>query len=143
MCVVDLDTVMPGLCAYDFGDAIRFGANTAAEDEADLDKVHFSLPMFRAYCEGYLEKTGGLLTAAEVRSLPLGAWMMTYEVGIRFLTDYLDGDCYFHTDYPEHNLVRARNQFALLADMERQEQAMQAVVDDCLKGQSRKKEEQQ
>lgn len=143
MCVVDLDTVMPGLCAYDFGDAIRFGANTAAEDEVELDRVHFSLPMFRAYCEGYLEKTGGLLTEAEVRSLPLGAWMMTYEVGIRFLTDYLDGDCYFHTDYPEHNLVRARNQFALLKDMERQEQAMQAVVDDCLKGQSRKKEEQQ
>lgn len=143
MCVVDLDTVMPGLCAYDFGDAIRFGANTAAEDEAELDRVHFSLPMFRAYCEGYLEKTGGLLTAAEVRSLPLGAWMMTYEVGIRFLTDYLDGDCYFHIDYPEHNLVRARNQFALLRDMERQEQAMQDVVDDCLKGQSRKKEDQQ
>ena len=81
--------------------------------------------------------------AAEVRSLPLGAWMMTYEVGIRFLTDYLDGDCYFHIDYPEHNLVRARNQFALLRDMERQEQAMQDVVDDCLKGQSRKKEDQQ
>ncbi|MGN0779777.1 MAG: phosphotransferase enzyme family protein [Aristaeellaceae bacterium] len=142
MCVVDLDTVMPGLCAYDFGDAIRFGANTALEDEADLSKVHFSMPMFRAYSEGYLEQAGDLLTQAEVRSLPMGAWTMTYEVGIRFLTDYLDGDHYFHTTYPEHNLVRARNQFALLADMERQEQAMQAIMEDYLKGKSHHKEEQ-
>lgn len=133
MCVVDLDTVMPGLCAYDFGDAIRFGANTAAEDEADASKIHFSLSMFRAYCEGYLGEVGGMLTQEEIRTLPLGAWMMTYEVGIRFLTDYLNGDVYFHVAYPEHNLVRARNQFTLLADMERQEDDMQAVVAQWLK----------
>lgn len=128
LCVIDLDTVMPGLCAYDFGDAIRFGANTAAEDEQDLSKVHFSLPMFRAYCEGYLGEAGHMLTKAEVASLPVGAWMMTYECGSRFLTDYLNGDVYFHTAYPEHNLVRARNQFALLEDMEKQEAAMMDCV---------------
>ncbi len=128
MCVVDLDTVMPGLCAYDFGDAIRFGANTAKEDEAELSLVRFSLPMYRAYSEGYLGAVGGLLTEAEVRSLPLGAWMMTYECGVRFLTDYLDGDHYFGIAYPEHNLVRARNQFALLKDMERHADKMDEVM---------------
>ena len=128
LCVIDLDTVMPGLCAYDFGDAIRFGANTAVEDEADLSKVHFSMDMFRAWTEGYLAEAGDALCAEEIRTLPLGAWMMTYEVGIRFLTDYLEGDVYFHTAYPEHNIVRARNQFALLADMERHEEEMNAFV---------------
>ena len=124
LCVVDLDTVMPGLTAYDFGDAIRFGANTAVEDEADLSRVRFSLPMYRAWCEGFLGACGSMLTPAELRSLPEGAWMMTFEVGLRFLTDYLDGDIYFHTAYPEHNLVRARCQFALLADMEHHEADM-------------------
>ena len=133
LCVIDLDTVMPGLCAYDFGDAIRFGANTAVEDEADLSKIHFSMPMFKAWTEGYLGAAGNALCAEEIRTLPLGAWMMTYEVGIRFLTDYLEGDVYFHTAYPEHNLVRARNQFALLHDMERQEEAMNAFVCQWIK----------
>lgn len=132
LCVVDLDTVMPGLVAYDFGDAIRFGANTAAEDESDLSKVRFSMDMYKGYSEGYLGSAGDLLTPAEIRSLPLGAWMMTYEVGIRFLTDYLDGDVYFHTAYPEHNLVRARNQFALLKDMEQQEPEMLAFVEQWI-----------
>ncbi len=140
VCVIDLDTVMPGLCAYDFGDAIRFGANTAEEDEADVSKIHFSLPMFRAYAEGYLKEAGSALSEAEVRSLPLGAWMMTYEVGIRFLTDYLNGDVYFHVAYPEHNLVRARNQFALLADMEKNEEAMDEVVASVVEGNQRMKE---
>lgn len=133
LCVVDLDTVMPGLCAYDFGDAIRFGANTAAEDEQDRSKIHFSLTMFRAYAEGYLGEAGGMLTPAEIESLPLGAWMMTYECGMRFLTDYLNGDTYFHTAYPQHNLVRARDQFALLADMEKQEEAMHSIVREYIK----------
>ena len=133
LCVIDLDTVMPGLCAYDFGDAIRFGANTALEDEADLTKVHFSLDMYRAWTEGYLGEAGDALTAEEIRSLPLGAWMMTYEVGVRFLTDYLEGDVYFHTAYPEHNLVRARNQFALLKDMERCEAEMLAFAQRWIK----------
>ena len=140
VCVIDLDTVMPGLCAYDFGDAIRFGANTAEEDEADVSKIHFSLPMFKAYAEGYLKEAGSALSEAEVRSLPLGAWMMTYEVGIRFLTDYLNGDVYFHVAYPEHNLVRARNQFALLADMEKNKEAMDEAVASVMEGNRRMKE---
>lgn len=131
LCVIDLDTVMPGLAAYDFGDAIRFGANTAAEDEADLSKVHFNLPMFRAYAEGYLAEAGAMLSPCEVDSLAAGAWMMTYECGFRFLADFLDGDVYFHTAYPEHNLVRARCQFALLAEMEQNEQAMLDVLREC------------
>ncbi|MBE5803807.1 MAG: aminoglycoside phosphotransferase family protein [Clostridiales bacterium] len=133
LCVIDLDTVMPGLCAYDFGDSIRSGANTAAEDEADLSRVHFSLPMFRAYAEGYLGETGDMLTGAEIDSLPLGAWMMTYECGMRFLMDYLNGDTYYHTTYPTHNLTRARNQFALLVEMERQEAAMLEIVRNAIK----------
>ena len=128
LCVIDLDTVMPGLCAYDFGDAIRFGANTALEDEQDLTKVHFSLPMFRAFSEGFLAEAGRALTPAEIRTLPLGAWMMTFECGIRFLTDYLNGDVYFKVAYPEHNLVRARNQFALLRDMEAHASDMDAIM---------------
>ncbi len=128
LCVIDLDTVMPGLSAYDFGDALRFGANTAVEDETDLDKIHFSMPMYRAWCEGYMSQAGETMDEKEIMSLPLGAWMMTYEVGIRFLTDYLDGDHYFHIKHPEHNIERARNQFALLADMEKYEDEMNAFI---------------
>lgn len=128
LCVIDLDTVMPGLSAYDFGDALRFGANTAVEDETDLTKVHFSMPMYRAWCEGYMASAGEAMGADEIMSLPLGAWMMTYEVGIRFLTDYLDGDKYFHVKHPEHNIERCRNQFALLADMESHEDEMNAFI---------------
>lgn len=134
LCVIDLDTVMPGLCAYDFGDAIRFGANTASEDEAELNKVRFSLPMYKAYLSGYVSAADGMLTAAELTSLPVGAWMMTYECGTRFLTDFLNGDIYFHTAYPTHNLVRARNQFALLRDMERQADDMRACGETLTEG---------
>ena len=118
VCVIDLDTVMPGLCAYDFGDAIRYGANTAAEDEKDLDKVHLSMPLYRAYAEGYLSEVRDALSENEVDSLPVGAKMMTLENGIRFLGDYLNGDIYFKTEYPEHNLVRAKTQFRLLEEMD-------------------------
>ena len=118
VCVIDLDTVMPGLCAFDFGDAIRFGASTAAEDEKDLSKVHFDINLYRAYAEGYLSEVAGALTANEVDSLAIGAKMMTLENGIRFLGDYLNGDVYFKTAYPEHNLVRARTQFKLLSEMD-------------------------
>lgn len=131
LCVIDLDTVMPGLAAYDFGDAIRFGANTAAEDEKDLSKVQFSLPMFRAYAEGYLAECGAMMSDDELASLATGAWMMTFECGMRFLTDYLDGDVYFHTAYPEHNLVRARCQFALLRGMEAAHEQMLAILREC------------
>ncbi|MBQ3151083.1 MAG: aminoglycoside phosphotransferase family protein [Clostridia bacterium] len=119
ICVVDLDTVMPGLSLYDFGDSIRFGANTASEDEKDVSKVSLDLGLYEAYVKGYLGAAGESLTEEEIKYLPFSAKLMTYECGIRFLSDYLNGDTYFHTDYPEHNLVRARTQFALVADIER------------------------
>lgn len=128
ICVIDLDTVMPGLSIFDFGDAIRFGANTAAEDEPDVEKVSLSLSLFQTYTEGFLSGCGGSLTRAEVDMLPMGAKLMTLESGLRFLTDYLQGDTYFKTTYPEHNLVRARTQIALAADMERKWDNMQNIV---------------
>ncbi|MBQ7386771.1 MAG: aminoglycoside phosphotransferase family protein [Clostridia bacterium] len=117
-CVIDLDTIMPGYVVNDFGDSIRFGATTAAEDEADLSKVKFDLELYRAYAQGYLKGARGKLTECERELLPVGAMMMTFECGMRFLTDYLEGDTYFRTSRPRHNLDRARNQFALLRDME-------------------------
>lgn len=131
ICVVDLDTVMPGLSLYDFGDSIRFGANTAAEDEKDVSKVSLSLPYFEAYTKGYLSAAGKALTKAEIDYLPHAARIMTLECGMRFLADYFDGDVYFHTAYPEHNLVRSRTQFALVADMEQKFTEMQQIVADC------------
>lgn len=132
VCVIDLDTVMPGLTAFDFGDSIRAGATTAAEDEADLSKVHFSMELFKAYTEGFLGAAGKALTETEIRTLPVGAKLMTLEVGMRFLADYINGDVYFKTQYPEHNLVRARNQFHLVKDMESQWDEMMAVVEAYL-----------
>jgi Ser/Thr protein kinase RdoA (MazF antagonist) len=126
ICVVDLDTVMPGLSLYDFGDSIRFGASTAAEDEPDLEKVHFSLDLYSAYTRGYLSAAGDSLTDREIEYLPFSAKLMTLECGMRFLTDYLEGDVYFRVAYPEHNLVRCRTQFALVAQMEKQMPQMQA-----------------
>lgn len=128
VCVIDLDTIMPGLVAYDFGDSIRSGATTALEDEVDLDKVNFDLDKFRAYAEGFLSVCGKSLTENELYSLSVGAKLMTLECGIRFLADYFNGDVYFHTDYPEHNLVRARNQFKLVGDMEKNTDKMHAIV---------------
>ena len=128
VCVIDLDTVMPGLCAFDFGDAIRFGASTAAEDEQDLSKVHFSMELYRAYADGYLSEVRGALSAKEVDSLAYGAKMMTLEQAIRFLGDYLNGDVYFKTAYPDHNLVRARTQFQLLSEMDEHWDEMLACV---------------
>ncbi len=119
ICIIDLDTVMPGLSLYDFGDSIRFGANTAAEDEKDLSKVSLSIPLYEAYVRGYLSSAKDALTDLEKELLPFGAKIMTYECGIRFLTDYLNGDVYFKTDYSDHNLVRCRTQFELVADIER------------------------
>ena len=118
ICVVDLDTVMPGLIAYDYGEAIRTGACTAPEDERDLHRIDFSLPLVRAYTRGFLRETGEHLSEAEIRSLPWGARMMTLENGMRFLTDYLDGDHYFAIHRPKHNLERARAQLTLLKRME-------------------------
>ena len=133
VCVIDLDTVMPGLCAYDFGDAIRFGASTAAEDETDLDKVHLDMALYRAYAQGYLSEVADALSEKEVDSLAIGAKMMTLENGIRFLGDYLNGDIYFKTEYPEHNLVRARTQFKLLSEMDAHWDEMLASVRELAK----------
>lgn len=127
LCVLDLDTVMPGLSVHDFGDSIRFGAATAEEDEKDLRKVSMDLGMFQVYTRGFLEAAIAL-TDREVEMLPMGAWTMTLEVGLRFLTDYLDGDHYFKTAYPEHNLVRARTQLRLVADMEQKWAEMNRIV---------------
>ena len=127
ICVIDLDTIMPGLSIFDFGDSIRFGAATAAEDERDLSKMSIDLNLFRVYTSGYLKACPGL-TDKEVELLPLGAKIITLELAVRFLTDYLNGDCYFKTDYEEHNLVRARTQMKLVADMERKWSQMQQIV---------------
>ena len=131
LCVIDLDTVMPGLVANDFGDSIRFGASTAAEDEQDLSKVRLSLTMFRAYTEGFLSQCGPRLTDKEIETLPLGAKLMTLECGSRFLADYLNGDKYFHVKYPDHNLIRCRTQLKLAEDMERKWTEMQEIVRLC------------
>lgn len=127
VCVVDLDTVMPGLSVYDFGDSIRFGANKAAEDEKDYSKAGLDLEMYQAYRRGYLESCPSL-TAEELKRLPDGARIITLECGLRFLTDYLQGDDYFATARPEHNLDRCRTQMGLVQDMENQWDAMTASV---------------
>ena len=129
ICGIDLDTVMPGLSAYDFGDAIRFGASTAAEDETDLDKVSLNLKYFQAFTRGFLEACPSL-TEAEVKALAQGAYTMTIECGIRFLTDYLMGDKYFAIDREKHNLDRCRTQFKLIRDMERKWEQMEAIVQE-------------
>jgi Ser/Thr protein kinase RdoA (MazF antagonist) len=129
VCVIDLDTVMPGYSVNDFGDSIRFGANTAVEDETDLSKVSLDLALFELYVKGFIEGCGGSLTDTELSLLPVGAMMMTMECGMRFLTDHLEGDTYFKIHRENHNLDRARNQFALVADMERKLSQMQEIVE--------------
>ena len=128
VCVIDLDTVMPGLAAYDFGDSIRFGANTAEEDERDLSKVQFSLPMYEAFTRGFLSEAGRVMSRREIELLPMGAKLMTLECGMRFLADHLNGDKYFRIHRPGHNLDRARTQFALVRHMEENWDAMLDVV---------------
>lgn len=128
LCVVDLDTIMPGYSVNDFGDSIRFGATTAAEDEADLSKVNFDIELYELYVKGFIEGAGDGLNDCELEMLPIGAIMMTYECGTRFLTDYLCGDTYFKTTREKHNLDRARNQFKLVADMERVLPKMREIV---------------
>lgn len=128
ICVIDLDTVMPGLALYDFGDSIRFGANTCNEDEADVDKVKINLDYFSAYAKGFLSEAGESLNQCEIDNLAFSAKLMTLECGMRFLTDYLNGDVYFKTDYENHNLVRAKNQFALVADMESKMSEMEDII---------------
>ncbi len=128
ICVIDLDTVMPGLAIFDFGDSIRFGANTAVEDEQDLSKVSIDLELFEVYVKGYLDGCNGSLTDMEIEMLPYGAKTMTMECGMRFLTDYLQGDHYFRVHREGHNLDRCHTQIALVEDMERKWDEMQAIV---------------
>lgn len=128
LCIIDLDTIMPGLAANDFGDSIRFGASTAEEDEPDLSKVHFDIHLYELYVKGYLEMARDVLIPAEIDSLPWGARLMTLECGMRFLADYLQGDVYFKTAYPDHNLVRARTQFRLVKEMEEQFDSMYEIL---------------
>jgi Ser/Thr protein kinase RdoA (MazF antagonist) len=128
-CVIDLDTVMPGLSLYDYGDSIRFGANTCAEDEEDISKIKLDLELFEAYTKGYLQGASGSLTKEEIALFPEAAMTLTYECGIRFLKDYLDGDVYFKIDRPNHNLIRAKDQFALVDDMKKKLPEMRAIVE--------------
>ncbi len=129
--VIDLDTVMPGLVGHDFGDAIRFAANFVEEDCADSEKAGVDLAVFRAFAEGFLEKTANTLTAKEVETLALSCFALTAELSTRFLADYLDGDLYFNIKYPDHNLVRTRCQIALAKDMQKKLGQMEQIVHDC------------
>ncbi len=133
LCVVDLDTIMPGYAINDFGDSIRFGATTAAEDETDLSLVNFDINLFELYVKGFIEGAKGGLTETEIALLPESAIMMTLECGMRFLTDYLAGDTYFKISRPSHNLDRARNQFKLVSDMEKQLDEMHKIVEKYAK----------
>ncbi len=128
ICIVDLDTVMPGTVLFDFGDAIRTGANTAGEDEKNLSLVDINLPIYEAYARGFISATLQSLTPTEISNLAFSARFMTFIIGLRFLTDFLDGDPYFRTQYPTHNLDRARVQFRLVEAMEKQSVAMEAIV---------------
>ncbi len=128
ICVIDLDTVMPGSVFYDFGDSIRFGASSAAEDETDLSKVYMDINLFKEYVEGFLSEAGETLTKKEYELLAFSAKLLTLECGIRFLTDYLEGDTYFKIHREHHNLDRARTQFKLVADMEEKMEMMDEIV---------------
>lgn len=119
LCVIDLDTIMPGFVANDFGDCIRSGATLSAEDETDLNQVTLKLDLYHAYLKGFIAGSAGTLSAAEIASLPVGAKTITLEQAIRFLTDYLEGDHYYKIDYPQHNLIRAKTQIKLVSEMEK------------------------
>jgi len=130
VCLIDLDTVMPGALAYDFGEGLRTGITTAKEDEADLSKIKIDINRFEAFTKGFLDEVKDTITKEELEILPLGVWMMTYENGIRFLADYLNGDTYFSVDenIENHNLIRAKAQLELLRQMEEKEEEMKGVI---------------
>ncbi|WP_195989528.1 aminoglycoside phosphotransferase family protein [Clostridium sp. D53t1_180928_C8] len=130
ICIIDLDTIMPGLSLYDFGDAIRSGATHALEDEKDLDKVYVDLEFFEAFTKGFLEGTNSSLTEKEIQMLPMGAKVITLEQAIRFLTDYLDGDIYYKTTYNEQNLDRTRTQLKLVKDIEEKWDKLNNIVNN-------------
>ena len=128
ICILDLDTIMPGFAVHDFGDSIRFGATYADEDEADLSLVNFDMELYEVYVKGFIEGANGTLSEKEISLLPTAAIMMTLECGMRFLTDYLSGDRYFKIKYENHNLIRAKNQFKLVEDMEEKINEMTRIV---------------
>lgn len=132
ICVIDLDTVMPGFAVNDFGDSIRFGASTGAEDETDLSKISCDLSLYEIYTKGFIEGCEGRLTMDEMKLLPMGAKVMTFECGMRFLTDYLEGDVYFKIHREKHNLDRCRTQFKLVEDMESKWDQMEKIVEKYL-----------
>lgn len=133
ICVIDLDTVMPGSILYDFGDALRFGASSGAEDETDLSKIYFDLEKYKSFSEGFLSEVGECLTKREIELLPESVIIMTYECGIRFLADYLNGDVYFKIHRENHNLDRARTQLKLVADMETKLDEMHRIAESFIK----------
>jgi hypothetical protein len=128
MCIVDLDTVMPGCALYDFGDMVRTTTSPTLEDETNLSKVKMQMPMFKKLADGYLSTAGQFLTKAEKAQIAFSGKLITFEIGIRFLTDFLSGDTYFRIHRPAHNLDRCRTQFKLVESIERQEEAMQKYV---------------
>jgi len=131
-CVIDLDTVMPGYVAYDFGDAIRTIINSAAEDEPETSKIVLNIPLFQAYTEGYLSEAKDFLTNDEVDSLLYGALLLPYMQAVRFLTDYLEGDTYYKIHYPDHNLVRTKAQLKLVDELERHEEELESILNKSL-----------
>ena len=131
ICVIDLDTVMPGFAMTDFGDAIRSGACTAAEDEPDVDKVKCDLSLYEAFAKGFIKGCGGKLTEKEIETLPMGALGITYEQALRFLADYLEGDVYYKTDYPEHNLVRTHTQMKMVREMEANADRIRKIIEEA------------
>ena len=139
VCVIDLDTVMPGLSLYDFGDMVRTATCTAEEDEEDLSRVVMQMPFFESLAEGYLDAAHEFLTQSEIDQLAFAGWLITTEIGIRFLTDYLDGDKYFRTEKPEHNLIRARNQLALARSIESNLPRMERFIRRLVKSYSKKR----
>lgn len=133
ICVIDLDTVMPGSVLYDYGDAVRFAASTAPEDEPDISRIALDMDKAEAFTRGFIAETNGFITEAELHLLPLGIKVLTCELAMRFLTDYIDGDLYFKVHAPDHNLRRARAQIALLKDIERKEEKLQKMIDSYIK----------
>jgi len=132
VCLIDLDTIMPGSALFDFGDALRAMGNPSSEDEPDLDKVEFQLPIFETYAQGYLDACRDILTEKEINWLALSPWLITIEIGMRFLTDFLQGNHYFRIHYPLQNLVRCRTQFKLAADMELKMSLMERIINDLI-----------
>jgi thiamine kinase-like enzyme len=132
VCLIDLDTIMPGSALFDFGDALRAMGNPSVEDEPELSKVQFQLPVFEAYTQGYLAEAGDILTSRELEWLTFSPWMITIEIGMRFLTDYLLGNPYFRIHYPDQNLNRCRTQFKLVTDMEKQQSLMEDIVQKAI-----------